>query len=505
MSKKIEEKKRRTGGTVKSKNPKYCKLYVYIQDHDSDLAEVIDRLCLASDLMPGRGNGVTLLYPHDKSYREEIISAYKDGNEEKALQLIRSLIIPDFVKSLSEFGKKVLGSRLGVKFKVDKATDASVEIDGAKVVPATDFKWLKRFDDQKQNVNVFWIEKGKLPLKGEEKYVAPLRQRRPQGKPGDGVKLGGALMNHKYLMLEYLEHAIRDGEDQRYAASMLMCLKNESPKDFQAVLPLLNWEPAITVITVANMPQCLIHLCGPGKWNGQIFHGLVQTQDYRALLDSYKEGAKYSVAIESVRRKILKDPNAPPSAITTPALVSEAYKNLVLSGTINSVGPVYSQETMTLLGPDPSSKKKWLDEMAFNVGGAMLEIRRDMRDFNLNVKNLIHNYIEGPNSGTNYAAELLLLNDTYIKNSVSRDQDLENLKRFVNSSAFLHQLRSQSETSTESKGSFPSANQYAWNIESDAALRAGKDEPLPDKPPCYVELAMQKFNATKTISAPATV
>ena len=478
MSKKTESK-RRTGGAVKSKNPKYCKLFLYIQDHDQDLAEVIDRLCLAGDLMPGRGNGVTLLYPHDKAYREEIISAYKDGNEDKALQLIRSLIVPDFVKSLSEFGKKVFGSRLGIKFKVEKATDSSAEIDGAKVVPAADFKWLKRFDEQKQNVNVFWVEKGKLPLKGEEKYMAPLRQRRPMGKP-EGLKLGGALMGHKYLMLEYLEHAIRDGEDTRYAASMLLCLKNESPKDFQAVLPFLNWEPAVTVITVANMPQCLEHLCGPGKWNGQIFHGLVQNQDYRNLLNSYKDGTKYSAGIEAIRKKILKDPNAPPSAVTTPTLVSDSYKGLASSNTINGIGPVYSQDALQLLGSDPVSKKKWLDEMAFNVGGAMLEIRRDPRDFNNNVKCLIHNYIEGAVSGSNYAAELLLLNDTYIKNSVSRDQDLENLKRFINSSAFLHQLLPQNIVAAESKGSFPSASQYSWNIESDSAQRSGKDESLPE-------------------------
>ena len=456
------KRKRRVGGKIKQ--AKYCRLMVYINDRDPTLGEVIDRLCIAGDLTPRRENGVTLLYPKDPKYREEIVDAMNKGDEEGALKMIRSLIIPDYVKSLSELSKKTIGNRLGNKLDVDKASEKSATIKPDVELEPSDFKWLKKYDKQEQNLNVFFIVKGRVPTKGEEKYMAPLRQRRV-GPKDMGKKIGGHNPMHKERMINGLIHSLSSGYSScvNYVTTILKIVEAKDPAKYRAILPLLNWEPIVTLIALANLDVGSL-LYDDVRWDGSVIP--LGSGEYANMLETVtSDTTKFQKSVDLVRSNITR--NA--SAVEISKKITEHYEELVTKNSISGVGKVYPDETLNLLGSDKVSKKKWLDEMAFNVGAAINVIRmttRGMETVN-EIKNFLQNYVYGICPGSNYAAELTFTNVNFLVNKVERSQDFDNIKRFVNSSAFMHLLYPL-KLAGEEGGDFISAVSSKWNLEADS-------------------------------------
>ena len=86
------------------KQQKYCSILRYLEDNDKELHEVFERLCVGSILRPrGKANGVTFLHPVDKDYRKEIVDGAFGANPEKALQMLRSMTLQDFLPNTSDF------------------------------------------------------------------------------------------------------------------------------------------------------------------------------------------------------------------------------------------------------------------------------------------------------------------------------------------------------------------------------------------------------------------
>ena len=421
------------------------------------------------DLMPRRGeNGVTLLYPKEESYRKDIVKAMESGNEEEALKMVRALIVPDYVKSLSEFGKKAVGNRLGVKFNVKKSSDSSVSIDPDVELGASDFKWLKRFDKQEQNVNVFFVNKGRLPTKGDEKYMAPLRPKR-MGMNENKKVLGGH-SHAKAEMIEHLIKAICHGTDVEYACAIMVYLNAKQPEEFKAVLPLLNWEPAVTVLTIANcglaelVPSTMKLLLEAGKLGGD-----VDAKKYATLLNSGTGGAGILSGdqVLSAQKAVRSELSRSMDAVNITGAVNGLYTGL-LSGNVGAQGKALPESTLRLLGG--IAKKKWLDEMAYTVGTAMTLIRKDPMSNEALVKELLMDYVCGSRIGSNSEGELYLTSDSYVRGSVDRSAQLATLNRFLASSAFLHVLLPDNVAKT-SMGDPTSTLPSLYNVESNACSR----------------------------------
>ncbi len=81
------------------------KLTQYLEQLDHDLYQVFDDLCLFS-LFRVRGAGVTFLYPTDKTYRRKIINKAYSTNPEDAVDMIKSLVLLDYLPTPTEFANK---------------------------------------------------------------------------------------------------------------------------------------------------------------------------------------------------------------------------------------------------------------------------------------------------------------------------------------------------------------------------------------------------------------
>jgi hypothetical protein len=140
---------------------KFCSLAKYIEQIDKDLFHVFDKLCIVNYLRPMRGtDGITFLYPKEKSYRQKIINAAFSPNPEVAIAMIRSLILHDFHESPSSFSKNAV-NRLNQKLVVKEVSDKHVKLaNGLELTKDKNFVPLNR-----DNMAVYIISgKGEIPL-----------------------------------------------------------------------------------------------------------------------------------------------------------------------------------------------------------------------------------------------------------------------------------------------------------------------------------------------------
>jgi hypothetical protein len=154
---------------------KFCNLSKYIKQKDPNLFDAFDQLCNLSLLRPNRDtNGITLLYPKDKAYRQKIIKAAYSTNPNMASSMMRSLILQDNYKSPSAFSGNVV-NLLNQKLDIAEASDKHVKLsNGITLTKAPDFEVLGPRD----NMSVYILEgKNEIPLNGT---VIAIERRQPK-------------------------------------------------------------------------------------------------------------------------------------------------------------------------------------------------------------------------------------------------------------------------------------------------------------------------------------
>jgi hypothetical protein len=93
---------------------RYCSILNYIEDiSENKLFYVIKKLCLLSNFSPRYGNSLTFLFPDDKLYKkiEELAFSFKGEDVEKAIQLVKSLILLGEISNGGKFqtiNKKII-------------------------------------------------------------------------------------------------------------------------------------------------------------------------------------------------------------------------------------------------------------------------------------------------------------------------------------------------------------------------------------------------------------
>lgn len=169
---------------------KFCSINQWLQKVDNELYGVFDALCLHRLLAPARNTtGVTFLYPEDKKYKKSIVDAAYGETPEKAVQMLKSLVIKAYLSKTSDFisQRDDIPNKLGQKIEVTSADSTSVTlVGGGKLKKPTG---AKTFDPRADRVNmaVYMLSGGKpIPLDGKKsdmKYA--------QGNP---QKTGGAYL-----------------------------------------------------------------------------------------------------------------------------------------------------------------------------------------------------------------------------------------------------------------------------------------------------------------------
>ena len=116
-----------------SKNYKnVCSLKKYLETKDKDLYQAFDDLCVFSLFRASGDRGVTLLYPTDKAYRKKIIHLAYSNTPEKAIDMIKSLVLMDYLPSPIDFKNKKddIPNALRKKLEVEEADFKTVTLKG---------------------------------------------------------------------------------------------------------------------------------------------------------------------------------------------------------------------------------------------------------------------------------------------------------------------------------------------------------------------------------------
>jgi len=244
------------------KDKQFCRIFQWVEEKDKDFASAIQHVCMEGALSPKGSPGITLLWPEDKSFRKEVIEKASEGEAEEAVKMIKSLIIPDYFKSLGDFDKRkdAVGSLLGVKYVVKfSGGKASIMDQDGKELELSATKFQTFGTPQHQVLAVYCFKGGRLPLSGaayERPRAAPRAARGDHGDRGTrGARGAGEAMSQTRAVIadmcaiKYIQYLNGKTLYHPYLAkvvSFLNFLKDKHPDMFITVIPLLDYNPFIS-------------------------------------------------------------------------------------------------------------------------------------------------------------------------------------------------------------------------------------------------------------------
>ena len=193
---------------------KFCGITKFIQQNDKDLYQALDDLCLFGLFRP-RGRGVTFLYPSDKAYRKKIIDHAYSNNPEKAVDMVRALVLLDYLPSPADFKNKKddISNALHKKLEVESADAKEVKLkSGHKLVVDSTYKHLRDGDP----VALYTMSgKGELPTTGT---AATMKYNNSKSD----IRTGGAQMSDAIAITQCVEKLYIAGHKDIYKT--VVCL-----------------------------------------------------------------------------------------------------------------------------------------------------------------------------------------------------------------------------------------------------------------------------------------
>jgi hypothetical protein len=192
---------------------KFCRVTKFLEQTDKDLYQALDDLCLFG-LFRTRGRGVTFMYPTDKSYRKKIIDHAYSNNPEKAVDMIKALVLLDYLPLPADFKNKKddIPNALHKKLEVDSADSKEVTLkSGHKLSVNKSFATLR----DGEPVAVYSISgKGELSLTG------PASTMKYNNKSKGGYRGGSLEKSDEIKLTECVESIYAKGEKKIYMAVM---------------------------------------------------------------------------------------------------------------------------------------------------------------------------------------------------------------------------------------------------------------------------------------------
>lgn len=474
-----------------NKLTKYCRIFQWVEVKSEALAEAIRDLCMEGSLSAGgRKSGTTFIYPSEKVRKSIIEKAYSDKAEE-AIDLLNAHIISDPVRTTDDFQRGV-GSRYGIKLEV-KSTDLKnmsvTLVNGAKLKVASDFHPLR-----KDNIAVWVVESGEVPLEGPE-YKPPKRGR------GEPNYTGGSTdkrvdINSRSMLASSVESRYdvcmkkdRCKTEDPYLSntvSLLNFIKQEHPETYNTILPIIDRDPAVSFYLLiepyktSNDDDYVLSddvLFGSNGWNGTLIFEKAVTE-FKSMFDSlsqqteksakenssgnmviphvFRDTAAIRKEVDDVRMQIIGDDGRKANKIKTPNAVCEAYKTLHSQNSIGGVQPVMPDSTISLLS---NSKKLWQDELRFTLHAAFMTLR-SYPMYNTQDFTDIINTVKFNRPGNDYSSEASITNNKALNNNVAPASDFHLLLKFINSTDFLY-LPVSSEKIGGAWGNIPTTGQLS--------------------------------------------
>jgi len=213
---------------------KFCKITRYIEQIDGELSQMISDLCLDRLFIPRGVNGITFLYPKDPAYRKEILSSAYSDNPEKAIQMLESLIVLDYLPRPGDFvlKKDDIPNSLRQRIEVTSADASSVKLTcGAVLKPDSGFAPIST----RENMAVYNLTGNQVPLNGPKasmKYASKRRGNKKSTTGGSrpsyalGGYNGGSGALHAKFMAQTTDEIKNTGRTSRLASVCISYLQS---------------------------------------------------------------------------------------------------------------------------------------------------------------------------------------------------------------------------------------------------------------------------------------
>lgn len=353
-------------GGKKDKLKKFPRILDYLEVHYPNVYELIDDLACQGNLTPHRGGSITFLIP-DSDYIKEIKKIAESDNPEKATDMIDSLILLDLFEKPADFADKKdnISTLLGTRLMVKSISPNKVVIEDGEITPDKNFKPFERHGNAKRGNMSVWHLTGRVKYEG----APPAAPKKP-GKKGSAQSHpvhGGNETKLRELRMRILQEKVK---------CLLQDLKSA---DGHKYCPLLNAVTRlIRVFGDANDPtfweeykkaKCLLTMCPTIDFYLLFYNPLVFPYDkvcaaydkgvdqannvdtYRNFCNDYSSvplGGDTALALTSagintlgMERDAVRLQITDKLSIHSAAKMTEVYKTLDNSNTLNGKGPVY--------------------------------------------------------------------------------------------------------------------------------------------------------------------
>lgn len=223
---------------------RYPKIIKYLEDHHSDLYDVIDALALYNAFTPKKGGGITFLLPVD-NYRQSIIDATYGDNPDSAIKMLKSLIIVDILNSAADWDKKRddIPNLLGQRLEVQNISANAVKLKSGATLRLDDsFKPMT----SRTNMAIWIVSAGEVPINGPKASFKYIRgKKKTANKSGSDVSSSEPDQSRMDLA-QKLEKSYDHPSDKRdryleYMAALMATIQDEEDKTLYArICPMLD-------------------------------------------------------------------------------------------------------------------------------------------------------------------------------------------------------------------------------------------------------------------------
>lgn len=238
---------------------KHCSILNYLEDTDSELADIIRKLCIGRLFNPRKGSaGITFLRPDSDLLSQIKKAAYGDTPEE-AVDIIKSLILLDHVESIDGFGNKNsdIPTALRKKLPIASVSDKVVLTNGAEI--SEDKHFNARND--RSNIAVYIISKNLVPTDGEDSSFG---DKLPPKKSKKGGYDYSKIQQRRQLFEAVVDETVKswstdnnygDRRDPAMEVLVGLCahLKSVDKNTFECVLSLLS-NDTLTTLAIVLQP-----------------------------------------------------------------------------------------------------------------------------------------------------------------------------------------------------------------------------------------------------------
>lgn len=283
---------------MSKKIQKYCDLGKAIAKKDKEFYQALDDFCMLGLLRPRReDNGVTFCFPQDKSYRKKIINLFYSKEPEKAVKMVKALILNDCYKNSADMGNATLVNKLNQMIDVSEATDKHAKLsNGAILTIDTEFTPM----DYRSTIAMMLL-KGEMPESG--KMVPRDRDENNPSKKRTKIKKGGFFgcgcscsNNHRSaiqnkIVSSYKQSGGKDKKSNIYVKKVYLQLKIIQQEDPQTISSgqILNYlgneEVSDSYLLDMIMPEVL--LCKLWQCLGADSGGIPSSLEEKQMYDSY--------------------------------------------------------------------------------------------------------------------------------------------------------------------------------------------------------------------------